>query len=88
MLVFGCAQYAADHVLDHSPRNSYEKQAALCLDELRNEYAKAFGRLNIFASIEGHLKGAGTTGSWGPLENSGAGDTAAPGNGRYQRIEA
>ena len=50
-LVSGCAQYAADHVLGHSPRDSYEKQAALYPEKLRSEYAKASGRLNIFSSI-------------------------------------
>ena len=29
LLVSGCAQYAADHVLGHAPRDSYEKQAVL-----------------------------------------------------------
>ena len=80
LLVSGCAQYAADHVLGHSPRDSYEKQAALYPEKLRSEYAKASGRLNIFSSIERHLKGADAAGS-GPRE----GDAA--GRDRYQKIE-
>ena len=80
LLVSGCAQYAADHVLGHAPRDSYEKQAALYPEKLRSEYAKASGRLNIFSSIERHLKGADAAGS-GPRE----GDAA--GRDRYQKIE-
>ena len=79
MLVSGCAQYAADHVLGHSRRgDSYEKQATLYPEKLRSEYAKASERLNIFASIERHLRGAGAD----------SGEQAAPEDGRYQRIEA
>ena len=59
LLVSGCAQYAADHVLGHAPRDSYEKQAVLYPEKLRSEYAKASGRLNIFSSIERHLRAAG-----------------------------
>ena len=77
LLVSGCAQYAADHVLGHSPRDSYEKQAALYPEKLRSEYAKASGRLNIFSSIERHLRAAGAD----------SGDEASPGDDRYQRIE-
>ena len=58
----------------------YEKQAALYPEKLRSEYAKASGRLNIFSSIERHLKGADAAGS-GPRE----GDAA--GHDRYQKIE-
>ena len=78
LLVSGCTQYAADHVLGHSPRDSYEKQAALYPEELRAEYAKASGRLNIFSSIKKHLRAAGAD----------SGEQAPPGDGRYQRIEA
>ena len=85
LLVSGCAQYAADHVLGHSPRDSYEKQAALYPEKLRSEYAKASGRLNIFSSIERHLKGADAAGS-GPREGAARG-TATGGDG-YQKIEA
>ena len=59
LLVSGCAQHAADHVLGHAPRDSYEKQAVLYPKALRSEYAKASGRLNIFSSIEKHLRAAG-----------------------------
>lgn len=55
LIVCGCKQYAADHVLGHAPRDSYEKQAVLYPDDLRAEYAKASSRLNIFARIESRL---------------------------------
>ena len=76
--VSGCAQYAADHVLGHAPRDSYEKQATLYPGVLCIEYAKASERLNIFSSIERHLRTAGAD----------SGEQAAPGGDRYQRIEA
>ena len=75
--VSGCAQHAADHVLGHSPRDSYEKQATLYPEALRSEYAKASGHLNIFSSIEKHLRTAGVD-SWEQVD---AGDD------RYQKIE-
>ena len=78
LLVSGCAQYAADHVLGHAPRDSYEKQATLYPEKLRSEYAKASGRLNIFSSIEKHLR----------AEGADSGEEASPGGDRYQRIEA
>jgi len=88
LLVSGCAQYAADHVLGHAPRDSYEKQATLYPEKLREEYAKASGRLNIFTSIERHLKGEGD----GPRVRWGgegaAAAAAAAGGDHYQRTEA
>ena len=78
LMVSGCAQYAADHVLGHAPRDSYEKQATLYPEALRSEYAKASGRLNIFSSIERHLRTAGAD----------SGEQPAPGDDHYQRIEA
>ena len=52
LIVSGCAQYAADHVLGHSPNDSYEKQVMLYPEKMRSEYAKASGLLNIFTNIE------------------------------------
>ena len=82
LIVSECAQYAADHMLGHAPRDSYEKQATLYPEKLRSEYAKASGRLNIFTSIERHLRAAGVD-SGGRQEEK----VAAKGY-RYQRIEA
>ena len=50
-----CASYTADHVLGHAPRDSYEKQATLYLEEMRAEYAKASSRIDIFSKVEGNL---------------------------------
>ena len=58
LIASGCAQYAADHVLGHAPRDSYEKQATLYPEQLRAEYAKASGRLNMFTGIENYLRSA------------------------------
>ena len=57
LITCGCAQYAADHVLGHAPRDSYEKQATLYPEDLRAEYAKASSRINIFSKIENNLNG-------------------------------
>ena len=45
---------------------------------MRSEYAKASGRLNIFSSIEKHLRAAGAD----------SGEQPALGGDCYQRIEA
>ena len=82
LIVSGCAQYVADHVLGHAPRDSYEKQASLYPETLRSEYAKASGRLNIFTSIERHLRAAGVD-PGGRQEEKGAAE-----DHRYRRIEA
>ncbi len=63
LLVAGCAPYAADHILGHAPRDSYEMQAVLYLEALRREYAKASGMIRIFAGIEGYLGAAGAAGN-------------------------
>ena len=55
LLVAGCAPYAADHILGHSPRDSYERQAVLYPEAVRREYAKAFALLNVFTRVERHL---------------------------------
>ena len=82
LIVSGCAQYVAEHVLGHAPRDSYEKQASLYPETLRSEYAKASGRLNIFTSIERHLRAAGVDPGGRQEEKVAAEDH------RYQRIEA
>ena len=55
LLASGCAQYAADHVLGHAPRDTYEKQAILYPEALRAEYAKASSKINIFSKVESVL---------------------------------
>ena len=58
LLTSGCKQYAADHVLGHAPKDSYEKSAVLYPEELRAEYAKASSRINIFSKVESVLNTA------------------------------
>ena len=55
LITSGCAQYAADHVLGHAPKDSYEKQAILYPEMIRAEYAKASSRINIFSKVENTL---------------------------------
>ena len=58
LTTYGCAPYAADHVLGHAPRDSYEKQAILYPENLRAEYAKASSHLNIFSKVDSILNTA------------------------------
>lgn len=51
----GCKDYAAEHIIGHAPRNSYEKEAVLYPEELRAEYAKASSRINIFSKAASTL---------------------------------
>ena len=53
----GCRIDIADHVIGHSPKDAYEKQAALYPDSLRLEYAKASGKINIFTNFETSIDG-------------------------------
>ena len=55
LITYGCAPYAADHILGHAPRDAYEKQSILYPENLRAEYAKASSPLNIFSKVEGTL---------------------------------
>ena len=58
LLVAGCAPYAADHILGHSPRDSYEKQAILYPEAIRREYSKASTLLNVLGPAGGRPGGA------------------------------
>ena len=58
LITYGCAPYAADHVLGHAPRDAYEKSAILYPENLRAEYAKASSHLNIFSKVESVLNTA------------------------------
>ena len=88
LIVSGCAQYAADHVLGHSPKDSYEKQAMLYPEKMRSEYAKASGLLNIFTNIERYLRMTGVDFKrWQEEEKEEKKETTVEVD-RYQRIEA
>ena len=56
LMVAGCAPYAADHILGHAPRDSYEKQAVLYPEAIRREYAKASVALNLMSGVERYLR--------------------------------
>ena len=45
----GCRPDVADHVLGHSPKDSYEKQALLYPESLTYEFSKASERINILS---------------------------------------
>ena len=55
LITYGCAPYAAEHVLGHAPRDAYEKSAILYPKNLRAEYAKASSHINIFSKVESNL---------------------------------
>ena len=48
-----CAPYTADHVFGHAPRDSYEKQATLYLEEMRAEYAEISSCIDMFSKVGG-----------------------------------
>jgi hypothetical protein len=52
LLDSGCRADIADHVIGHTPKDSYEKQAMLYPDTLRQEYSKASDRLNLFTKFK------------------------------------
>ena len=55
---YGCAPYAADRALGHAPRDTYEKQAVLYPEKLREEYAKASPHTDIFSKVKSMLNAA------------------------------
>lgn len=48
----GCRLDIADHVIGHAPKDSYEKQVILYPDNVRTEFAKASGRINVLGLAE------------------------------------
>lgn len=48
----GCRPDVADHVIGHSPKDSYEKQALLYPENTRTEFTKASKRINILSMAE------------------------------------
>ena len=87
-IVSGCAQYVADHVLGHTPNDSYEKQAVLYPEKMRSEYAKASGLLNIFANIEKYLRMTGTDFKTWQEEDTEEKKEIVAEDDRYQKIDA
>lgn len=56
LLMCGCAAWAADHVLGHTPKDSYDKPAEIYANELRKEYSKVSHVLNMFSYVKERLK--------------------------------
>ena len=53
----GCRIDVADHVIGHSPKDTYERQATLYPDSIRREYAKAAAKINVFTNFEASIDG-------------------------------
>ena len=49
LMACGCAAWAADHVLGHAPKDTYEGTSGLFPKELRREYTKASHMVNILS---------------------------------------
>jgi len=47
----------ADHYIGHKPKDSYEKQAILYPETLRQEFSKASKRINVFSNFSSIVKG-------------------------------
>jgi hypothetical protein len=45
----------ADHVIGHKPKDSYEKQAILYPENVREEFSKASNKLNLFSNISSYV---------------------------------
>jgi len=56
LLACGVRPDVADHVIGHKPRDSYEKQAILYPENIREEYCKASKKLNLFSNISSYMK--------------------------------
>ncbi|MBM3911019.1 MAG: phage integrase family protein [Thaumarchaeota archaeon] len=46
----------SDHVIGHAPKDSYDKQAILYPETIREEYMKASGKINIFSNLSANLQ--------------------------------
>lgn len=53
----GVEAYASNHLIGHTPRDSYEKEAILYPDKIRAEYMKASSTLNIFTGFTKYISG-------------------------------
>ena len=46
----------ADHVIGHMPKDSYEKQAKLYPESMREQYMKASPKINLFSNMTSNLQ--------------------------------
>ena len=52
----GVADYACEHLIGHTPRDSYEKESILYPEKIREEFMKASKMLNIFTGFTNYVK--------------------------------
>lgn len=57
LIASGCRIDIADHVIGHSPKDSYEKQTELFPKQMRDEFHKASRRLNMFSNMSENIQG-------------------------------
>jgi len=53
----GVKAYASNHLIGHTPRDSYEKEAILYPNKIRAEYMKASSILNVFTGFTKYISG-------------------------------
>ena len=59
LITCGCRYDVADHVIGHSPKDTYEKQAVLYAEGFREEYSKASSRINVVSNHGNFVEGRG-----------------------------
>jgi len=52
----GVSAYASNHLIGHTPRDSYEKESILYPEKIREEYIKASKMLNLFTGFTNYVK--------------------------------
>ena len=60
LMACGCAAWAADHVIGHAPKDSYDGTPGLFPRELRREYAKASHMVNILSRAASRIDDTGS----------------------------
>ena len=52
----GVSAYASNHLIGHTPRDSYEKESILYPEKIREEFIKASKMLNLFTGFTNYVK--------------------------------
>lgn len=55
----GVEPYASNHLIGHTPRDSYEKESILYPDKIREQFMKASKTLNIFTGFTNYVRAGG-----------------------------
>ena len=58
LIASGCRIDIADHVIGHTPKDSYEKQSELYPEQMREEFAKVSKKLNMFSNMSDNIQGS------------------------------